>query len=252
MSFSGSIFDSVSFVKLQNGKELAAKFGKQAELLTELLVKKADALGRMPTQEEVRNDPEMPHPNVFATEFSSFEKAIEAAEYEWQRRYPEGRTVKKMGRKSTYTKEGVLELLRKKAEELERIPTARELADDPNMPSATVFKKLFGGVKAALAALMAEDIELPEELELPEDLKASEPDGEYEAPPAAEVAEGRQDVIAAEAAERYPDTSMSAEALEKQQDMPVPAEVKAKIEVPKENAGKRICLVIKIEISFPD
>ena len=56
MSFSGSIFDSVSFVKLQNGKELAAKFGKQAELLTGLLVKKADALGRMPTQEEVRND----------------------------------------------------------------------------------------------------------------------------------------------------------------------------------------------------
>lgn len=223
-SSGGSVLDAMEFVKLQNGKELAVRFMNRATTLTGLLVEKAEALGRMPTIQDVRDDKGMPHPNVFATEFSSFEKAIEAAEYEWRRRYPEGRTVKKMGRKSTYTKEGVLELLRKKAEELERIPTARELADDPNIPSVTVFKRLFGGVKAALAALMAEDIDLPEDFELPDELETEEPS---EAP-------------------------VSVEVLEEQQDMPVPAEAKVKIEAPKDGARKRINIVVRIEISFPD
>lgn len=47
-------------------------------------------------------------------------------------------------KKDKYTEEELYELLWQKAEELEKVPGARDINNDPSLPDYEVFKKCFG------------------------------------------------------------------------------------------------------------
>ncbi len=59
---------------------------KTREFLVELLVEKINELGRVPTREDIQTDPKMPTINNFVYTFSNFDKAVDEAIAEKNRR----------------------------------------------------------------------------------------------------------------------------------------------------------------------
>ncbi len=110
------------------------------EKLIEQLQKKAKALRRTPTQREVKQDSEMASPNSFERTFGSFNKALEAA----------GLRVNSTRR--SYTREQLIQQLKRKAAKLRRTPSAQIVDQDPDMASVRVFSNTFGSFNKALEA----------------------------------------------------------------------------------------------------
>jgi len=97
--------------------------------LEKLLISKIESLGRMPTLNEVTDDPDLPSPDHF----------IKIYGMSWTRiaRY-HGQTHKR-----TYTKPELAELLHAKAATLGRTPTSTEVSKDPDLPSLNTFLRTF-------------------------------------------------------------------------------------------------------------
>ena len=110
------------------------------EELLNLLKKKAETLGRTPTREEIDNDPNMPSSYTYAKRFGNPSKAFKLA----------GVRVSDKQRWVNESDDDLLKLLARKAEELGRVPTVKDLKNDPNMPDAGVYRKRFGNFSRAL------------------------------------------------------------------------------------------------------
>lgn len=108
------------------------------ELISDLK-HKAEKLGRTPTAKEVDKDPNMASSSVYAKRFGGrWSSVVAAAGLEPIRKY-------------SYSKEELVEALRRKIRELGHVPTLREMLDDPNMPSLGAYTRVFGSWVSALA-----------------------------------------------------------------------------------------------------
>lgn len=114
--------------------------GLSDEELLEMLRAKARDLGRTPTMKDVDDDPNMPSFQMYISRFGSFTEALERAglELTCSRRWTRVSDAK------------LLELLVEKAEELGRMPTRKDVNDDPNMPSSASYARRFGSFTKAL------------------------------------------------------------------------------------------------------
>jgi len=116
--------------------------GTKEELIN-LFKNKAAELGRAPTAKEINDDPRMPSASCYNRQLGGIKKTAAAADVPMSRRSG--------GRRSTpYPDEELLEQLRKKATQLQRRPTSRDIMADPNMASTSTFTLRFGSLKLAL------------------------------------------------------------------------------------------------------
>jgi hypothetical protein len=97
---------------------------------------KAKELGRTPVQEEIRKDKRLPSSLTFHKHFGSYRNALKIA----------GLKPKPIG----YDCQEILKLIKKKAQELGRVPKMKEVNSDPNMPSTEVYRRCFGTFTAAV------------------------------------------------------------------------------------------------------
>ena len=102
------------------------------EILIEMLQAKAKELGHNPPDRGVG----LPNASVFVRVFGSWGNALIAAGLK--------------GKKSHYSDDELIKMLREKAKELGRNPLQKDLDDDPNMPSKTAYYDHFGGWNEAL------------------------------------------------------------------------------------------------------
>lgn len=110
------------------------------EELLELLRQKAKKLGKAPTTRDLKEDPNMPDVSVYVKNFGSFTNALERA----------GLKPNSPRRWAKMSNEELLDLLRKKAQELSRTPMEKDLIADPNMPTIRTYADRFGGFVEAL------------------------------------------------------------------------------------------------------
>lgn len=111
------------------------------EEMIEMLQKKFKQLGHVPTAEELRLDDDMPGRDTYTRHFGSWKKALQIA------KLPVTRVPV-----DQWTKEELIVILQRKAEELGHTPQRRELDADKTIPSHTTFKKIFGSWKNAIKA----------------------------------------------------------------------------------------------------
>ena len=109
------------------------------EEMLELLRKKAKQLGHAPTVDSLTGDLNMPNSRAYGKRFGSWRNALRVA----------GLKSKTYSSKKLSDEE-ILELLRKKAEQLGHAPTADSLTGDLNMPNPSVYEKRFGSWSNAL------------------------------------------------------------------------------------------------------
>ncbi len=110
------------------------------EKLLDMLKQKAKELGRVPTQDEMTSDREMPSFLTYVYRFGSFRSACKKA----------GLLHRKHGRPIQHTDAELLDWLRNKAKELGRVPTCDDLGRRNNMPVRQVYTYRFGGLRKAL------------------------------------------------------------------------------------------------------
>ena len=118
------------------GLTSSAKGHSTDEEMLQLLSKKAMELGKTPTSHEINADPDMPGSIAFAKQFGSYNNALIAA----------GLVVNR----SCVDDEALIEMLVRKAKELGRAPTAKEIDGDQRMPSVSTYTKRFGGLNKAI------------------------------------------------------------------------------------------------------
>ncbi|MFQ6009650.1 MAG: homing endonuclease associated repeat-containing protein [Candidatus Aenigmatarchaeota archaeon] len=106
------------------------------DYLIEKLQEKAEELGRVPTRREVNADKDIPSVYIYTKTFGSYNKALEAAGLNVNKEY--------------YSDQELLELLKKKAKELGRTPTQKEITADKSIPSSTTYRYRFGSLTNAL------------------------------------------------------------------------------------------------------
>ena len=111
------------------GLPLTRRMGYTKAELTQQLLRKAQELGRAPTQSEVNSDPKMASTPTFNNVFGA----------QWN---PILREVGLVPRTS-YTKAELTQQVLVKARELGRAPKQREVNADPNMASVTAFTRAF-------------------------------------------------------------------------------------------------------------
>jgi len=100
--------------------------------LLKFIEDKAKILGRAPSRREVNTDPRMPSSNAYIRCFGGFRAAILQAGYLPKRE------------RSDQT---LLELFRKRTEELGRSPTLKEIDRDRGLPSLYLYRKRFGSIR---------------------------------------------------------------------------------------------------------
>lgn len=110
------------------------------EELLSMLKEKAKQLGKVPTQDELNSDPEMPKFLTYVYRFGSFKSACKEA----------GLSYRKHGRSIKFTDDELLDMLRNKAKELGRVLTGNDLGKRNNMPVRQVYIYRFGGLQRAL------------------------------------------------------------------------------------------------------
>ena len=107
-----------------------------------LLQQMAAMLGRTPYMSEINNNPQMPDSGTYRNHFGSYNKAVIAAGLmpnPWMN-----------GGEALYSDEELLDLLRQKAENLDRTPTKREVDADLRMPSEGIYRYRFGSYARAI------------------------------------------------------------------------------------------------------
>lgn len=110
------------------------------EEMLSMLKEKAKQLGKVPTQDELNSDPEMPKFLTYVYRFGSFKSACKEA----------GLSYRKHGRSIKFTDDELLDMLRNKAKELGRVLTGNDLGKRNNMPVRQVYIYRFGGLQIAL------------------------------------------------------------------------------------------------------
>ncbi|MFQ6009734.1 MAG: homing endonuclease associated repeat-containing protein [Candidatus Aenigmatarchaeota archaeon] len=110
------------------------------EELIGFLKEKADKLGRAPTRNEVRDDKSMPDPKTYYYKFGGHAKALAAA------------GLKPNRASGKYTRDELIKALRKKAKDMGKTPTIKDMNTDKDMPSATTYSSWFGSYTEALEA----------------------------------------------------------------------------------------------------
>ncbi len=110
------------------------------EEMLSMLKEKAKKLGRLPTQDEINSDPDMPNSLTYMYRFGSFRSACKEA----------GLSYRKHGRSIKYTDAELLYMLRNKTKELGRVPTGDDLGKRNSMPVRQVYVYRFGGLRKAL------------------------------------------------------------------------------------------------------
>ncbi len=124
---------------LKKAKELSEKrymICTKEEAL-QMLIDFGKKTGRTPSMHMVDYDPDMPSSNVYIGHFGSFNGALMQAGF-------------KINKKGRYTDDELLQLLEECGKKNDRTPTIPMVDDDPNMPSASVFKNRFGSWNNAL------------------------------------------------------------------------------------------------------
>jgi hypothetical protein len=132
-----------SFKKIQKklGISRPSIFRCSNEDLIKLLKKKARELGRPPTLRDIRNDRNLPSISAYFNHFGTFQKVRELA----------GCPSPRLHR--TYTDRELLRMIKKKIKILGRMPLAREIRDDKQMPHSATYGYRFGGWQNLLQIL---------------------------------------------------------------------------------------------------
>jgi len=108
------------------------------EELLDLLRKKAKELGRSPKGKEINQDKNYPDISIYSEHFGTFNNALKEA----------GLEVKYQFRK--WTKEDLLNKLIKKANQIGKTPTQKNIDKDPLMPAKGNYGKYFGSFTNAV------------------------------------------------------------------------------------------------------
>ncbi|MBR3252842.1 DEAD/DEAH box helicase family protein [Candidatus Saccharibacteria bacterium] len=116
------------------------KVRTREELINDLQ-RKAQELGRTPTRRDVDTDPKMACGGVYAAFFGSWNNALKVAGLEII-----------LQSKRNQTEEELIENLQRKALELGRTPTRKDVSTDPKMPNEYTYIRRFDGWKNALKA----------------------------------------------------------------------------------------------------
>jgi len=106
------------------------------EELIQLLKDFGKKTGKTPTVELVNADPDMPSVGSYCSRFRGFNKALELAGFEIQ--------------KKILTDEELIEYLRDFGERMGRTPTQKMVCSDPEMPSLSAYRNHFGNFNKAL------------------------------------------------------------------------------------------------------
>ena len=107
--------------------------------ILEILKAKAEQLGRPPKTQDVDTDENMPCSKTYFLRFGSWDKVLKLAGISSSSRYPN-------------TDDELLEMLKAKAEQLGRTPTARDIYDNDDMPYPATYHRRFGSWNKALKA----------------------------------------------------------------------------------------------------
>jgi hypothetical protein len=118
----------------QKRKNTPKKYSKQE--LIRFVKMKAKELGRTPSLEEINRDKRLPCRSIYYKYFGSYKNALEKA----------GLKPKPIG----YDCIQILELLKKKAKEIGRVPKMIEIDSDPNMPDTGVYRRCYGTFTTAV------------------------------------------------------------------------------------------------------
>jgi len=111
--------------------------------LLQALCDLAAELSRPPTARELAARRDLPTSPTYLSRFGSWNAALEAAGL-------------KPNRRSNYTDERLIEILRDLADELGRLPTCREMRARRDLPDPTTYIRRFGNWRNALARLGTE------------------------------------------------------------------------------------------------
>lgn len=122
------------------------------EEMLNLLRRKCEFLGRAPTMSEVDADPDMPNSSSYERRFGSFRAAIRLVGFAPNEKH---RVLGCKKHREAGSKEEMIKLFRDKAARIGRTPTAVDLDDDPEMPSACTYRRKIGSLTdvAILAGL---------------------------------------------------------------------------------------------------
>lgn len=118
------------------------------EAMLKLMHDKGITLGRAPTMAEVDDDPNMPNASSYEKRFGSYNNAVIKAGLKPNDRHF-GINCKNQIR-DKLSDEELLQLLVDFTNRLGHTPTIAEVNGDPNMPSADVYRRRFGGYSEAL------------------------------------------------------------------------------------------------------
>lgn len=121
-------FGSLKQAILLAGLDLNSQSWSRHQLL-KIMRDKAKKLGRAPTQRELRADPLMPGPNIYAREFGGLTIALVSAGLEPTRK--------------KRTENELIEQLQKKYQELGYHPFERDVVRDKNMADPSTYRKVF-------------------------------------------------------------------------------------------------------------
>ena len=124
-----------------NGKH---SYGR--EKLLQFLRDKAKSLGRTPSQKDVDDDPNMPSLSAYKKNFGTYGNAVTAAGLKFEENHGD-----------YYTDEQLAKDFRDKTISLGRIPSKKEVDDDPNMAGSTTYRSHFGPWKNIIKAAGVEN-----------------------------------------------------------------------------------------------
>ena len=144
--------DHVGF-ELNDGSVVSFSHGKVEDGLLDLLYDASVKLGRVPSFEEVLENPKMPHPNTYAPYFGSFAKAVAKVEDRLGRmkREEEKNDSDELSggeymKRRKWTKGEIIAIVMRKEMEFGHFPTQRDFNNDPDLPNYQTIANKFGGI----------------------------------------------------------------------------------------------------------
>jgi len=132
---------SVSLYKKEESRSLERYTDQE---LLNYIVKFYEDNGRVPTANDFLSDPQYPSSPTYRSHFGSWNDALEMAGF-------------RPNKKNNYTKQELLESLEKFYEENSRIPSTRDLRNNPKYPNFISFNRQFGNLENALKLLGLEN-----------------------------------------------------------------------------------------------